>query len=917
MISFLNSCGGMLPLASGGVVAGGNIQVAGSIDFFSSSPPLEAPTTGTKTIALSAAFAAVNLLSSAALAADLHPVSAAGSEAAPLLGPVLVYGASAVVSLSLLFLLASRLRPLSQRYDLFGRGKNEAPEKPLKIDEASMSLDQSKAMADFLNNAGLKDIGALSVMTERERIQCAKNYAAKNSNQIFLIIGLLAIRDERARIEIAKIAAAHDGEGTSEHIQNYVIRDEQARIEIAKIAAAHGGWGTSLYIQKYAIQNEQVRIEIAKIAAAHDGEGTSKHIQNYAIREEQARIEIAKIGLMEDPFSIIQHIQNYQIGFDPLDIATCTAEEVVAWVRKALAGKGLNPALAEALYADMKRRDVGILLGLELVFQWTVDQEEVTKAASHSPATLSRTLLEKATGMAMGGFKESALAYSEKALGDLYEMAASLRQPVTIGAGLFQDKKLKRLLEFMHVAVRLVGVLGLDAGAVFPPLLAREAGTTVDVDNVEAVIRACTQLFLERFKTMFKIGNQPITIEQIERLEEAWGNLEVLYTLVGRFNGNSRWKNEIPVLRRVVEHVLNGTFDRLKYEGYEGDVEDCEKVKAQLAMLSGEKTQAGWRGNYHRASLYRSGDQSPSLTPEARLERSKDFLKSQVIPHAQEEGRNSIDIDREKVREIRSALLREPKQVTILFYKRDRGALLTALLEWAMETSDLNTYTVIVNLMRSSSGAMGLSTQLMDDVKTLADKLKPEVQGNEAIVFTTTTDDPKLLLMTGDLVNVSSCQNYRTGSHIETLLGYVVDANVKLMLSYALTRGDFESQVAYEEVKRLVESGAAMEFVAAKQRLRIGGREIDLKRPFRRHVIKLGSVQDGSASMRMEKSYEQSHFAEKEMKGQIDAVLSELAVQSGATLEKEIQIPPTRNPGGVYSDAAGGVHHGIYTLTIS
>jgi hypothetical protein len=199
------------------------------------------------------------------------------------------------------------------------------------------------------------------------------------------------------------------------------------------------------------------------------------------------------------------------------------------------------------------------------------------------------------------------------------------------------------------------------------------------------------------------------------------------------------------------------------------------------------------------------------------------------------------------------------------------------------------------------------------------------------VIFTTTFDNPKMLVTIGDLVDTSSCQNYKTGSYIQTLLGYVIDAGVKGLVSYVLKPGHFAQQQEYSlltEALQTKANGAAVEVKGGLEadkgivHLRIsrhGQQDVDLKtlplsKAQLRMVVKLGQVSDGQPGLFIERPYEQSHSARPVMIDHVQQIGNEIAGAIGGVLGQEVTIPASRNVGGVYSDGGGGAQ--IYSYKI-
>jgi hypothetical protein len=387
--------------------------------------------------------------------------------------------------------------------------------------------------------------------------------------------------------------------------------------------------------------------------------------------------------------------------------------------------------------------------------------------------------------------------------------------------------------------------------------------------------------------------------------------LDVLFTLAARFQGNAGWKEEFFLLSKVTAAVLNNSFHKLKYEG-EGP-EDQTRAAAQLAMLKAEPSKAGWKANYQRLGIFSSKGQASSTSEGELLARSKAQL-CQLKNHLREFGmiKAAEQDNREKLNDLKQKIQAAPKYSTIKGL--DPSIVISACLELLGEAEETRPYQAILFLLSGSADSLRFNEQIQEDLRSLAELLKYREAGREAIVFSTTTDDPKLLLMTGALVDASSCQDFRFGSRVDTLLGYAVDADIKLVLSYSLREGNFASVKEYQEAKRLIQQGTQPVFIPAKQWLRIGSIEIALPKASKRRIIKLGETDSGTAGIRDEIEYAQNHFAESLMEAQIKEVLAELAEKSQAKQGEKITIPPSRNPLGIYSDLAGGAKTEAYSI---
>ena len=213
-----------------------------------------------------------------------------------------------------------------------------------------------------------------------------------------------------------------------------------------------------------------------------------------------------------------------------------------------------------------------------------------------------------------------------------------------------------------------------------------------------------------------------------------------------------------------------------------------------------------------------------------------------------------------------------------------------------------------------------IASQLRDDFKSVerSATLPTSSMSKSGLIFTAFASDPKFLLTIGDLVDTSTCQNYRTGTVIQTLLGYVIDANVKAVASFHLTSANFKTVKDYEEVFQAQRSGLApgLSWNGNKRVVYFtmaDGRQIEtqpLGHAFLRQMVKVGSVEaendDVAPALFMEREYLQIHPALERMRQNHRAIYDAVSRDIGAVNEGTVTISASRNPGGHYSDAASG-----------
>lgn len=476
------------------------------------------------------------------------------------------------------------------------------------------------------------------------------------------------------------------------------------------------------------------------------------------------------------------------------------------------------------------------------------------------------------------------------------------------------------------------------------------------------------EIAMGRVRELFSANpDVQFTSEDFSRLSGLWGgDLSPFYTLIARFQSNSAWKGELPMLGRVFQTTLKGAFLDYKMNGFPGDSVDRRLAEAQGGFLS-PLAKAAWSSTHSSLAVYDPLAQDSMNLAERTAQWKRDIhnqVRDNLLLHVQEltterRRRGAIEptLDASQERALVDGILSgraAPRQVfeglkpmvathgliqddSFLLEVMLHAALpaFTRLSEAASNTEEgLRQLRRLAQFFSALSGQLGFGGQIRADLKALVGALasspasRPAAGGNgvapKSFIFTTTVLDPKLLLTVGDLVNTSSCQNYRSGSHIETLLGYVVDANVQALVSWVITPQHFEGDAgAFEDVTARLARGEVptLDFNAPVKRLTIifpdGTRyeTAPLGYAQRRHIVKLGRTVDGVPGLRRERAYMQPHPADGVISDQMEAVFEGLASAMGAeTGGDPIQIPRSRNLGGVYTDALKGIRTGGYEL---
>jgi hypothetical protein len=177
------------------------------------------------------------------------------------------------------------------------------------------------------------------------------------------------------------------------------------------------------------------------------------------------------------------------------------------------------------------------------------------------------------------------------------------------------------------------------------------------------------------------------------------------------------------------------------------------------------------------------------------------------------------------------------------------------------------------------------------------------------LIASVKSSDPKLLLTIGDIVPTSSCQNYKTGTHIEALPGYVIDANVQALVSYEINQNSFEVkdfQILQEWMKTRTINDLEVRFDGDQNQFAFinSGQMVKSKklpRAYLRNIIKVGKTNLNEPVFFLEKSYLQNHPNLQQMTNQHQEIVNILNGEVSSQ-KSDIKVIKSRNPRGQYSD---------------
>lgn len=416
------------------------------------------------------------------------------------------------------------------------------------------------------------------------------------------------------------------------------------------------------------------------------------------------------------------------------------------------------------------------------------------------------------------------------------------------------------------------------------------------------------------------------TYAQLQRVEKRWGDLEIFLTLAARYRGQASWRDELPVLARIFHAVLHDRFEPLKFAGHPADPDDQVAARRQLAMLTTRQQIAAWKAPRWRldATIHNG-----AVTADQIRQAVAGTVQHQLLPHLPPLSAPLAPDVADRVLQAVTQRGASPR-ATAERLRQDMHVAPESIVHavaHAMPGAELSQVAACTHFLRSAGNTLQLSAQVRNDLQTIAGHLltRDNAGRGNHLVFTTTSWDPKLLLEIGDLVGTHTCQSYATGGSAHSLPGYVIDADVQAIASFVIGPVHLPAS-AFEAIRQACLAGAAVTcvFHAAQHAVTISWhapgapaqqvttRPLGMARL--RHILKLGTAPSGRPALRLEPAYEQLHAGTSLMYAQVRQIEAELGSALSADPDGPVSFAGSRNPGAVYSDLAGGIKTGPYTI---
>ena len=697
-------------------------------------------------------------------------------------------------------------------------------------------------------------LGQLPAPVDELAKEYTKNLAVHAPRKVGPAVASLGITNQEDLIEIFKLLVVHDANAASRHIQNSGIQDQSALAEIAMDAASHDGVGTSRRIENYGITDPLTRGRIAAAALTKD-RATLDELHHYNLPDAIQRSEVFKPFFdkltsgahMELDFywlrNFLRRTMNYPslcdvLGIESHEFATLAPHERLARVATWLQSRyhGFTDELLSYQHEVLAEEAICDALAATIVYWRTADVARYGNRARASLAALTGYDSMPSDQMSPNSRRE---LYG--VLLTAYDMIGpDLARTVPVDLS-----DTPRALKILSLAT---AVKGLRYS------LPKHSGSISTPEQYDEAERNYTQLACNALQTTLGIKNTFVYTRSMRHLWDYWGgDLTPLIVLTGRCKAHYAWEAALPFLSQIAARSLDGSFYNWRYR----------RDDNQLAMLNEQQLQS-WRNNPTRIALHTTEAVHQLDAARSIEEQSKNILNTRIYRHLPASIAEAVHNEPLEQTRVESLLNLEEREFS-------RLPLVDAM-KLLQRTIESHNHAHISLAAKRINGAKerllkGIDKDyrvaLSEDLKSLHNltNRSAATQANQYYIVSVITDHPKLLLMLGDLVQVGSCQNYRSGSHINTLPDYAIDGNVKLALSYVVKASVYDHMVG---------AGANVVFDPATQSLVTQGREarIRLGYALRREVLRVGTYGKNEAVCVIEQPDAQNHVLS-------DAILSQ------------------------------------------
>lgn len=415
------------------------------------------------------------------------------------------------------------------------------------------------------------------------------------------------------------------------------------------------------------------------------------------------------------------------------------------------------------------------------------------------------------------------------------------------------------------------------------------------------------------------------TVQDFETLKNKWWSLENIFWLIPYLQKNTDIRE---VVGNIIQSEIDGKFWEYKYEGAYEKEYDKHIFDKQVNFLSKEQLNI-WRENIQKLTFFSWW-----------MNKKNDFSQEDFLKNIYNNLINQKHFDElwewftQKVQNFQANT--ECIQDIFTLSKREE-------IFWKYSSFSENDFILtsaqsiiqaknIWELKLAIQFFLFITSKLIRNIWALKEELKSYIweiktqensnnsqRNKEQFILTLQTDNPNILLNIWNIVWWDySCQDYKKlTTQCKALPWYIIDAWVKVIISFSISEKDFSSQKEWEEVKSFLQNNPeSFEFNEYTRIIKINGKEFWPLKWVYRNILKMWNSQE-KPSLFLEKSYKSITWdLEKSIRDIHRKVLENLETEIWCVQINWTTIfPQTRNPWWIYSDNNNGIMYKDYSFT--
>jgi len=366
----------------------------------------------------------------------------------------------------------------------------------------------------------------------------------------------------------------------------------------------------------------------------------------------------------------------------------------------------------------------------------------------------------------------------------------------------------------------------------------------INLDNIWHVNIFLKNFLIEIFSKNFNWID--LKLSEFENLIKKWGDIDSIISLISyNINGNEF----LEILWRIIKSDSSDNFLNYKYNWFKDSIIDIDEAKAQIWFLDNYQkdiwmnnelciTKVDNRNNYSSVETNYKNDIYTSLILNKHLDSYKSNYSAVVYSK----------INSNKTKDLFNQIISSKHHSSIIEYiLKDFDKNIDYLISSLFLAEDNLNIIKIIRIIKEVFNQKNIDLWVLLNefnsyLKNIWELNKLNNPRENSYFFTIESDNPKILLEVWDLVNWDySCQSFKNNSSsLCSLPGYVVDAWIKVLLTFEINESTFNQSTDFIEFEKIISSWEYnILFNPYKKELKLWWLVITLNKAVCRNIMKL------------------------------------------------------------------------------